>query len=177
MPITRRTLLKTGLISAACPSIALADNTATEQRSLQFLNLHTGESLRSTYWIQGEYLLDETNKINYLLRDFRAEESISIDYTLLDRLHTLQQLLGSDKAFHVISGYRSPNTNAKLAAQGRRVARRSYHMTGQAIDVRLPGTELKHLHRAALSLNAGGVGNYARSNFVHIDTGRTRRWG
>jgi uncharacterized protein YcbK (DUF882 family) len=100
-----------------------------------------------------------------------------MDRQLLDRLYAMQQLLDNDKAFHVISGYRSPTTNAKLAAQGRQVAKRSYHMTGQAIDIRLPGTELKHLHKAALSLNAGGVGKYERSNFVHIDTGRTRRWG
>jgi uncharacterized protein YcbK (DUF882 family) len=177
MSIARRTLLKTALFGAACPSIALAGNSKQEQRSIQFLNLHTGEKLSSTYWIQGEYITEEMNSINHLLRDFRANESTSMDRQLLDRLYAMQQLLDNDKAFHVISGYRSPTTNAKLAAQGRQVAKRSYHMTGQAIDIRLPGTELKHLHKAALSLNAGGVGKYERSNFVHIDTGRTRRWG
>lgn len=112
-----------------------------------------------------------------MLRDHRSGDVHEIDRDLLDQLASLQRLLEVGKRpFHVISGYRSPKANAILAARSGGVATKSLHQQGRAIDVRMPGVELRALHRAALSMQAGGVGYYARSNFVHLDTGRVRRW-
>ena len=99
-----------------------------------------------------------------------------MDPKLLDLLYVLQQVTGISGAFHIIFGYRSPQTNQKLRTKSGGVAKRSLHMQGKAIDIRLPGCELKHLRDAALSLKAGGVGYYAKSDFIHVDTGRVRRW-
>ncbi len=99
-----------------------------------------------------------------------------MDRELYDLLFTLQQKLGRFGTYHVISGYRSPKTNAMLHNISSGVAKRSLHMRGKAIDIRLPGTELKHLRQAALGLHAGGVGYYPNSNFIHVDTGRPRFW-
>ena len=99
-----------------------------------------------------------------------------MDQRLFDLLHLLQQQVGSKGSYHVISGYRSPKTNAMLNSKSNGVAKRSLHMQGRAIDIRLPGVELKHLRQAALNLKAGGVGYYPKSNFIHVDTGRTRFW-
>ncbi|MEW6332124.1 MAG: DUF882 domain-containing protein, partial [Pseudomonadota bacterium] len=95
---------------------------------------------------------------------------------LFDILHDLQQLTAATGTFQIISGYRSPATNAQLHRNSGGVARNSLHTRGQAIDIRLAGVELRHLHRAALSLRAGGVGYYAKSDFIHVDTGRVRFW-
>lgn len=174
--LSRRLIIKsatTACLAWQIPSIA----SPITDKTLRFYNLHTGEKTQNTFWSNGQFVESELKEINHLLRDFRTNESTAIDRTLLQRLHSIQQLLDNDQAYQVISGYRSPKTNAKLAAQGRQVAKRSHHMQGQAIDVRLEGVALKDLHQAALSLNAGGVGHYPKSDFVHIDTGRTRRWG
>ncbi len=173
----RRTFLKLAAGAGALASFpALAKNN-TADKSLGFYHLHTGEQLNATYWSEGNYLPRKLIDINYLLRDFRVKESINIDITLLDALHKLHTAVGSRKDYHVISGYRSPATNANLMRQGRNVAKKSFHMKGQAIDVYLPDVNLKRLHRAAIDLNIGGVGYYAKSGFIHIDTGPVRRWG
>lgn len=175
--LDRRTFLKLAGAAGAIASFpTLAQNTARE-KSLGFYHLHTGERLNIAYWAEGSYLPDTLADINYLLRDFRAKETITIDTTLLDALHKLHSAVGSKKDFHVISGYRSPATNAKLMRQGRNVAKKSFHMKGQAIDVYLPDVSLKRLHRAAVNLNIGGIGYYRKSGFIHIDTGPVRRWG
>ena len=101
----------------------------------------------------------------------------TIDRNLLDVLCLLRQQVGNGEPFHLISGYRSPETNAALAAANGGVARRSLHVEGKAADIRLPGSALGTLHRAAVALKAGGVGLYTRSDFVHVDTGRVRYWG
>ncbi|MGI9285036.1 MAG: DUF882 domain-containing protein [Pseudomonadales bacterium] len=175
--LNRRSFLKyTGSAGAFASFPALAANT-TQEKFLGFYHLHTGERLNIPYWAEGSYLPDTLAHINYLLRDFRAKETITMDTTLLDALHKLHTTLGSKKDFHVISGYRSPATNAKLMRQGRSVAKKSFHMKGQAIDVYLPDVSLKRLHRAAIDLNIGGIGYYRKSGFIHIDTGPVRRWG
>lgn len=144
---------------------------------LAFVNTHTGEKLDVVYREGPLYLSDALAEIDRLLRDHRSGDVHEIDRTLLDQLARLRGLLDAGRRpFHVISGYRSPKTNAMLASHGRGVATKSLHLHGRAIDIRLPGTELRTLHRAALSIRAGGVGYYARSNFVHLDTGRVRRW-
>ncbi len=155
---------------------ALAKPNQPKERILRLHNLHTGENLKATYWAEGQYLAEEIAALNRVLRDHRSNETYRMDQRLFDMLHVLQQQVGSDGTFHVISGYRSPKTNAMLNRNSSGVAKRSLHMQGRAIDIRLPGVELKHLRQAALNMKAGGVGYYPRSGFIHIDTGRTRFW-
>lgn len=172
----RRTFLTLSLAataSLAAPKLARAH---TGERKISFYNLHTGESLNTVYWAGGRYVPEGLGEVAHVLRDFRSGEVKRIDPRLIDVLHRLYERLGARKAFHVISGYRSPATNAMLRQQSNGVAKRSYHMRGMAVDVALPSVELAQLRKAALSLKAGGVGYYPKPGFVHIDTGRVRRW-
>jgi uncharacterized protein YcbK (DUF882 family) len=121
-------------------------------------------------------MADELAAINHLLRDHRTGAVASIDTRLLTQLSLLQQKIDYAGDIHVISGYRSPKTNAGLQRASTGVAKRSLHMQGRAMDLRLPGIELKHLREAALSMRAGGVGYYPKSDFIHLDTGRARFW-
>ncbi len=146
------------------------------ERKLTLRNLHTGERGRITYWSKGSYLADSLQEINHLLRDHRTGDITQIDRELLDLLFSLQKRVESRKEFQVISGYRSPKTNALLRSRSSGVAKRSLHVQGKAIDIRLPGTELNKLRKAAIALKSGGVGYYPKSNFIHIDTGRVRYW-
>lgn len=146
------------------------------ERSLSLRNLHTGEKLRATFWAQGDYIGEELRAVNRVLRDHRSGDVHPMDPKLLDLLYLLQQSVAVKGSFHIISGYRSPATNQKLRANSSGVAKKSLHMQGKAIDIRLPGCELKHLRDAALALKAGGVGYYPGSNFIHVDTGRVRSW-
>lgn len=173
---SRRELLARIAGGAALLSLGRGAGGAEPERSLAFVHTHTGESARVTYWAEGDYLPDGLRELARLLRDHYSGETHAIDPRLLDDLHRLRAALDTHEAFHVISGYRSPVTNAALAARGGGVATRSLHMLGQAIDVRVPGRELSALRDAALALRAGGVGYYERSNFVHVDVGRVRRW-
>ena len=145
-------------------------------RALSFLNLHTGERVTATYWANGDYVTDGLADMNRVLRDFRTGEVAAMDQRLFDLLHALRSKLDTTAPFHVISGYRSPKTNAKLSQAGRGVAKRSLHMHGMAIDIRVPGRDLKGLHRTAKAQRAGGVGYYPRSDFIHLDVGRVRYW-
>lgn len=145
-------------------------------RSLYFHNLHTGETLRATYWERGRYLPDALAGIDHLLRDHRRDAVHPIDTGLLDTLYTLQTRLDFKGPFEVVSGYRSPETNEMLRAQGRAVAQRSMHTEGKAIDVSLPGLDLAHARDVALALEAGGVGHYTNPGFLHIDVGKVRTW-
>lgn len=161
----------------AWSSMRSPSDNVDEIARLAFVNTHTGESLDVVYREGPRYLDDALAGIDRVLRDHRNGEVHEIDRALLDQLAQLRALLGVGKRpFHVISGYRSPRTNAMLAARSPGVATRSLHLQGRAIDIRLPGVELPAVHRAALSMQAGGVGYYARSDFVHLDTGRVRRW-
>jgi len=147
-------------------------------RVLSFFNTHTGEKLTATYWAEGQYQIDGLKDIGWLLRDHRADEAAAMDPRLLDMLHTLQARTGiQDRPFHIISGYRSPQTNAKLRSKSSGVAKKSLHMQGKAIDIRVPRYDIAQLRKAALSMKAGGVGYYPKSNFLHVDTGRPRAWG
>jgi uncharacterized protein YcbK (DUF882 family) len=149
------------------------------ERRLSFFNTHTGERLQTAYCCGGVYQPDALTQINYILRDFRANAIKPIDPKLLDLLHELGGTLETDSPFYIISGYRSPQTNALLRERGGAqtgVASHSLHMDGKAIDIRIPGVKLDHLRAAARSLKLGGVGYYPASNFVHVDTGRVRFW-
>lgn len=153
---------------------------ARATRALSFVHTHTAEKLAIEYCCDGRYDQAALDKLNYLLRDFRSGEVHPIDPKLFDLLHELAANLGADgEAFHVISGFRSPVTNAMLRQRGgpsTGVATRSLHMVGKAIDIRLPGVKLKELRETAAALKRGGVGYYPASNFVHVDTGRVRYW-
>ena len=149
------------------------------ERLLSFFNTHTGERLKTAYASGGEYRADALRDLNYILRDFRANEIKPIDPRVFDLLHELGGTLETDQPFHIISGYRSPHTNAQLRERGGAttgVASHSLHMVGQAIDIRLPGVTLDNLRNAAKSLKIGGVGFYPDLKFVHVDVGRVRYW-
>lgn len=187
--LNRRSFLGIGAAAAVAtlvPGRALAAAARTSaapfrapERILSFFHTHTGERLKTAYCCGGEYQPEALRSVNHILRDFRANEIKAIDPKLLDLLHELSGTLETDQPFHIISGYRSPNTNTMLRDRGGAhtgVASRSLHMVGQAIDIRVPGVKLDHLRGAASSLKIGGVGYYPDSNFVHVDVGRVRYW-
>jgi uncharacterized protein YcbK (DUF882 family) len=178
-PIRRRLLvnLSAVLLTGAITRLSMAARAPMERR-LSFSSLHTGETLDTTFWIAGEYQIDALGEINHILRDWRAEETHPIDTGLLDLLFDLRIHLNSTRSFEIISGYRSPATNRALRKRSNGgVAKNSLHMQGMAVDIRLPGRELKVVRKAAMALRRGGVGYYPHSGFVHVDTGRVRRWG
>jgi uncharacterized protein YcbK (DUF882 family) len=176
-PPDRRKFLRQGLALTAgvlLPGITFA--VTSRERRLAFRHLHTGERLDLAYWANGDYIQEALTAINHQLRDHRSGEIHAIDPALLDSLYRLRQTVDSNKPFQVISGYRSPKTNRLLRAKSKGVAKRSLHMQGKAIDIRLPGIDIGQLRQAAISLQAGGVGLYRKSNFIHLDTGRVRYW-
>ena len=188
-PLNRRAFLGFGAAVAAAaltPGVARASTPAGARRAakaperfLSLFNTHTGERLRTVYCCDGAYQIDALEAINHILRDFRANEVRAIDTNLLDLLHELGGTLETDQPFHIISGYRSPQTNLMLQARGGAqsgVASGSLHTVGKAIDLRVPGVRLEKLRAAAQALKLGGVGYYPGSNFVHVDTGRVRYW-
>ena len=174
----RRFLKQTALVIPASllfqPSVSMAK--VAEKRSLRFHHTHTNEKLAVDYFSHGRYLPDSLHKINHLLRDFRTEEKVVMDADLSDVLFKVQQKLGSNGAFEIISGYRSPKTNNQLRKRSNGVAKRSLHMLGKAIDVRLTDRDSHLLKQVAIDLKKGGVGYYAESDFVHLDTGNVRNW-
>jgi uncharacterized protein YcbK (DUF882 family) len=145
-------------------------------QTLSFRHTHTGEVLSLAYAAGDSYLADALARVSWFLRDFRNGESKAIDPQLLDQLHTLCVVTGTKAPYEVISGYRSPATNEMLHRRGGGVATHSLHLEGRAIDVRLPDLPLADFRDAAISLRSGGVGFYAQSQFVHVDTGPVRRW-
>ncbi|HTW36703.1 MAG TPA: DUF882 domain-containing protein [Rhizomicrobium sp.] len=174
----RRFLAGAGAALALAPfAAAHAEIAHLGARSLSFDNIHTGEKLAVDYWADGEYIPDALQTINHLLRDYRNGEIHVIEPKLLDLLTILRARLDTHAPFQVISGYRSPATNAMLHAESSGVAAKSLHMQGMAIDIRVADRSLQQLHNSALSLHAGGVGYYPTSDFVHVDVGRVRMWG
>ncbi len=160
-------------VGAAVSARALA---ISSTRRLMFDNLHTGEVLDVAYWINGAYADEALAAVNHVLRDHRTGEAHVIAPTLLDLLSALSVRLETAPRFGVISGYRSPATNALLHEHSGQVASGSLHMKGMAIDIRLDGLDMARVRDAAQSLALGGVGYYPTSNFVHIDVGRVRHW-
>jgi uncharacterized protein YcbK (DUF882 family) len=182
MPVSRRRFLRGVLMGVPAavaltgPGRALADG--LEQRDIELINTHTGERLTAAFFRAGDYVRDQLNALNHLLRDFRTGDVHPMDPQLFEQLHDLAVLADREPRFEVISGYRSPQTNAML--RGRRedtgVAQKSMHLLGRAVDVRLVGYPTERLRDLALAARRGGVGYYRASNFVHIDTGRVRSW-
>ena len=171
----RRILLAAGALPLGAMA-ATARASVSETRALSFLHLHTGERLSLAYFSGGEYMPDALAAVDRLLRDFRTGDIGTMDPALLDVLHALAKMTGSRQSFQIISGYRSAATNEMLHRRSAGVASGSLHMRGQAVDIRLADVSLERLRDAALSLRSGGVGYYAASQFVHVDTGRVRAW-
>ncbi|MFO1219949.1 MAG: DUF882 domain-containing protein [Burkholderiaceae bacterium] len=174
----RRWLMRQGARAASLGAAALAlPARAGSAHAIALVHTHTRESIDIVYARGGQVVPEAMAAINRFLRDHYTGDVGVIDPALLDQLQRVRLALGSARAFEVISGYRSPHTNARLRAQGGGgVAQHSLHMEGRAIDVRLPGTALAELRDAALDLHLGGVGFYAREAFVHLDSGRVRHW-
>jgi uncharacterized protein YcbK (DUF882 family) len=148
-------------------------------RSVSLDIVNTGEKGRDiVYFERGQYQADALFELNLLLRDWRADKVRAIDPKLFDALYMIQKMTGASRPFEVVSAYRSPLTNFTLLLEGdgTGVARRSLHMDGRAVDIKLPGVHLAYLNKAALQIGYGGVGYYPSSGFVHVDTGDVRRW-
>lgn len=175
----RRRVLRAAVAVLASPMLVLASRSRANEssvRTVSFYHTHTAEALSITYALGDSYLPRALVQVNRFLRDFRTGEVGAIDPQLLDQLHTLAAITGSRAPYQVISGYRSLATNQALRERGGGVATHSLHLEGRAIDVRLADVALADLRDASISMGAGGVGYYPQSQFVHLDTGRVRRW-
>jgi len=177
-PGRRRFIMAVGGVCGAAMSVAAVPVLAASRgaRCVSFLHTHTGETLRAAYFQDGSYQPECLAQVNHLLRDFRTGDVHPIDPALLDILFDLQTRADRDGPFEVISGYRSPATNAMLHRRSEGVAQHSMHLEGRAVDVRLTGYSTPRLAAHARTLGRGGVGYYKRSDFVHVDTGRVRYW-
>lgn len=157
------------------PSLAFADH--LPEGRLAFLNVWTDERLDVTYRNDaGQYDLEALDEVNHLLRCHYTGEVGAIDVRVLEHINLVQKKLGGDREIHIISGFRSPEYNALLVRSGRRAAKNSLHMQGQAVDLQIAGVHHKTVRQAALELGYGGVGYYPRSKFVHLDSGPFRTW-
>ena len=145
-------------------------------RMISFEHQWTGEKLNVPYYERGHVLIDALADIDHILRDHRNGQTHPTDPAMLDILVAMRQRLGSDKPFQVVCGYRSPETNALLASQNGGVAKNSYHMAGKAIDIRMLNRDIASMRAVALDLQAGGVGYYPSSDFLHVDSGPVRSW-
>ena len=170
-------MLFTGL-AAFCPEFVYAniEDMVVKQRSLSLYNPHTKDRFDGIYWCEGQYDPNALEKINLVMRDYRINAVKPIDTHLLDLLADMSLKLQPDKPFQVISGYRTPQTNARLRKRGKGAAKNSYHMQGMAVDIRLPGYKTAVLRQAAYKLKGGGVGYYPHKRFVHVDVGPIRYW-
>ena len=174
----KRTLIGVSVIalSLAATLVPPQDVRAADARQLSFYHTHTQQNLDVVYYQNGEYVDSAMDEINRFLKDFRTGDVAEMDPKLLDILYDARAELGSDGTYEVISAYRSPKTNEMLRGKSGGVARNSQHLLGNAIDVRLRGVPTAELRDTALEMRRGGVGYYEKSDFVHIDTGRVRRW-
>ncbi|MEN8262286.1 MAG: YcbK family protein [Nitrospirota bacterium] len=179
--LNRRDFLKLGGVAFAAafvpsPSFSALMSPVQPEKSVLIYNVHTGESLKAVYWSEGKYHPDVLKDINYILRDFRADKIQTIDMRLLDFLNEIRLRLDTRQYFHVVSGYRSPETNERLRRNRKGVAKNSMHLYGKAVDFRVPKRNLVLVRKAAMGLRYGGVGFYPYSDFVHVDVGRRRSW-
>jgi uncharacterized protein YcbK (DUF882 family) len=174
----RSFLAAAGIVGPALwiPRSADAALVVAPERKVSIYHPYAGESFHGAYWVEGEYDGDALNRISRILRDHRNDLIVPIDAKLVDLMAKLQATLGTREPLQIISGYRSPETNARERKRNRSVARNSFHMSGKAVDFRVQGFETRTLKRAAVSLQGGGVGTYRRRTFVHIDVGPVRVW-
>ena len=180
--VTRRGVLSAFAATSivAAPAMANAFGLLRGAGDIRRLRMHsgrTGERIDTIYWIEGEYIPEALGEINSFVRDWRTNQIIKFDARTVDILAASHRLLDTGAPYLLLSGYRSPQTNAMLRSKSSAVARNSLHMKGQAADIRLPGRDVRQISKAAISCSAGGVGKYSRSNFVHVDCGDVRVWG
>ena len=175
----RRAVFGAGFIALAI-GVAMGHqaNASGEARTLSLYEIHTKETLTVTYKRDGEFDEEGLKKLNHFMRDWRAEEETQMDRELIDLIWTLHRELGSEKPIHLVSGYRSAKTNAKMRKRGGGQAKKSQHIQGKAADLHFPDVSAKTLRNSALVHEIGGVGYYPTSGlpFVHVDTGRVRMW-
>ena len=181
MHCNRRRFLKIGAqaaISGLFPISAVAsiNRSLTPKRRLSFYNTHTDERLEVCYYTQGRYQPSSLRKINYIFRDHYSGEIKPIHKDLIDFFYSISKTIGHGVQFHIVSGYRSPETNAMLRRKTRAVAKNSLHMRGKAADIRVPGYDTRRLKHICMKMRVGGVGYYPGSDFVHVDTGKVRCW-
>jgi uncharacterized protein YcbK (DUF882 family) len=179
--LSRRRFLGLSATAAATilfpvPGIASPCGPLSSRRSLSLFEIRTGERLETTYFEGGRYMPQALAEIDFILRDHYTGEIKTMDTRLLDLLYAVSVKLKPNSPFHIISGYRSRSTNDMLRRRSKRVAKKSLHMYGKAVDIRLPGCKTSRLRRVAIALKGGGVGYYRGSNFVHVDTGEIRYW-
>lgn len=180
--IDRRDLLKMGLLGilGAVTPVATASNAlAARNRGEWYVSLHsahTNEEFSGVYRVGDHYIPEAFERLNYVLRDHRTQEVFPMDPRVVDIVSLVQAKTGQNAPMEILSGYRSPRTNAALRKASTGVAKNSYHMYGQAIDIRMYGYSTRKIRTIARSLRAGGVGYYPKSNFVHVDTGDIRSW-
>lgn len=186
--IDRRSFLSLGaatLGGVLIPALSNVASAATYQngvvsnggaRRLSFRNSHTGESFSGVYRVGNKYLPDSFKQINMVLRDFRTGQVYPMDPRVIDIIYSVHRMTGQSTPFEIISGYRSPKTNAMLHETSSGVAKKSLHMEGRAIDLRMEGFSTSRIRDLAIGIGAGGVGYYSRSNFVHMDSGDVRAW-
>jgi len=180
-------LTRRGVLAAFAATTVLATPTLSKAagllrgsgdvRKIRMYSGRTGESIDTVYWIEGEYIDEALTDINYFMRDWRRDEATNIDTRTIDIMAAAHNLLDVSEPYLMLSGYRSPQTNALLRSRSRGVARNSLHMLGQAADLRLSSRSVGQIFNAAKACNAGGVGRYSSSNFVHMDCGQVRSWG
>jgi uncharacterized protein YcbK (DUF882 family) len=163
-------------LASGVTALQLSDARGSDARSLSFYHTHTGKRLDVVYFEDGDYVQSGMDEINDFLLDFRTGDIAEMDPKLMDILYDLRAKVGRDEVYEVISAYRSPQTNEMLRSRSGGVARQSQHLLGNAIDVRLRGVAIEDLRDTALAMQRGGVGFYKSSDFVHLDTGRVRRW-
>jgi uncharacterized protein YcbK (DUF882 family) len=180
--MTRRTLLRAFAATTVAAAPVMANATgflrgAGDIRRIRMYNGRAGESLDMIYWIEGEYVRPALEEINYFFRDWRDNTVHAIDARTIDILTASHRLMETDEPYTLLSGYRSPATNAMLRRRSSGVARNSRHLVGEAADVQLQSRSVGQMYQAARACNAGGVGRYSRSNFVHMDCGPVRSWG
>lgn len=150
---------------------------AGDIRRIRMYSGRTGESIDTIYWIEGEYIPEVIKEINHFMRDWRTGDSVKMDIRTVDIMAASHRLMDVTEPYMLLSGYRSPKTNAMLRSRSSGVAKNSLHMKGQAADLRLKSRSVGQMAKAASACAAGGVGRYSRSNFVHMDCGPVRSWG
>jgi uncharacterized protein YcbK (DUF882 family) len=172
----RRMAMLAAIGLSLSPALARSTSLSYPELRLNLYNLHTSEQVDTVFWANGKYNIEALNLFNNLLRDHRTGGVIPIDPRLLSVVYLVNTKLSNKHPISVISGYRSKETNRKLALINSGVAQNSYHIKGQAIDLRIEGIDSKLIRDAARKLRVGGVGYYEKSNFVHLDTGPRRNW-
>ncbi|WP_146585541.1 YcbK family protein [Puniceibacterium confluentis] len=146
-------------------------------RRVRMYSGRTGERLDMIYWVEGQYIADAVKEITYFMRDWRNDQVKGIDLRTVDIMAAAHNMMDVSEPYMLISGYRSPATNALLRSRSSGVAKNSRHLRGEAADLRLSSRSVSQMARAAAACQAGGVGRYSGSNFVHMDCGPVRSWG